>query len=85
MLYSPRVMDTQVDTSCPVPGNLIRSGEGTTARYVGSRPSRMATVAIDRHITIGATLEYFIAGPFLRESGTADNVAFFGTWVGFVF
>jgi hypothetical protein len=27
----------------------------------------------------------FFAGPFLRESGSSDDVTYFGTWVGFVF
>ena len=66
-------------------GNLLRSGSGTTARYVGSQPALMVTGAIGRHITIAADYEYFRAGPVLRESGPSDNVSFFATWVGFVF
>ena len=68
-----------------VPGNLIRSGEGTSARYVGSQPELLATAAVGRHVTLGAAFEYFLAGPFLRESGPADDVTFLATWVGFVF
>lgn len=68
-----------------VPGNLIRSGKGTTARYVGSQVAVMVSATIGRHTTLSADYEYFIAGPFLRESGPAHDVTFFATWVGFVF
>lgn len=68
-----------------VSGNLIRSGRGTTARYVGSQPGLMATATIGRHATMTADFEYFIAGPFLRESGPAHDMTFFATWVSYVF
>ncbi len=56
-----------------VPGNLIRPARGATARYVGSQPSMMVTVRLGRHTSVAADWEYFIAGPFLRESGSARN------------
>jgi Alginate export len=68
-----------------VPGNLIRSGKGTSARYVGSQPALMAAAAAGRHATIAAVYEYFIAGAFLRESGPGHDVTYFGTWVSYVF
>jgi alginate export protein len=68
-----------------VPGNLIRPVRGATARYVGSQPAVMLTVGVGRHLTVGVDWEYFIAGPFLRESGPASNVTYLGSWVTFVF
>lgn len=66
-------------------GNLLRSGKGTTARYVGGQPALVVTGAVGSHITIAARYERFMAGPFLRESGSSDDVSFFATWVGLVF
>jgi len=68
-----------------VPGNLVRSGRDTSSRYVGSQPAVTATVTLGRHVTIGSTFEYFIAGPFLEESGPAHDVSFVSGWLGFVF
>lgn len=68
-----------------VPGNLVRSGKGTAARYVGSQPALMLSVTAARHTTAVADFEYFIAGPFLRESGPSHDVTSFGAWVSFVF
>jgi hypothetical protein len=68
-----------------VPGNLIRPVRGATSRYVGSQPAVMLTVDLGRHLSATVDWEYFIAGPFLRESGTASNITYFGGWVSFVF
>jgi hypothetical protein len=45
----------------------------------------MVAATAGRHATIAAVYEYFIAGPFLRESGPGHNVTYFGTWVSYVF
>ncbi len=68
-----------------VPGNLVRPSRGATARGVGSQPAMMVTVVVGRHITVVADGEYFIAGPFLRQSGPAENITYLGSWVSFVF
>jgi hypothetical protein len=68
-----------------VPGNLIRPSVGANARYVGSQPALMVTVGLGRHASVAADIEYFIAGPFLRQSGPAQNVTYFGAWVSYVF
>ncbi len=59
-------------------GNLVRSGAGTKSRYVGSQPALTVTWEPSRSWTLAADLEYFLAGPFLRESGPAaeKNVTF---------
>jgi hypothetical protein len=68
-----------------VPGNLIRPVKGATSRYVGSQPAVMVTVGLGRHLSAAMDGEYFIAGPFLRESGSASNITYFGSWVSYVF
>jgi hypothetical protein len=68
-----------------VPGNLVRPARGATARYVGSQPALMVTASFGRHVSVVADAEYFLAGPFLRESGSSSDVTFFASWVSFVF
>ena len=68
-----------------VPGNLVRPARGATARYVGNQPAVMLTVGLGRHLTAALDFEYFFAGPFLRESGSARDVTFFAGWLSFVF
>ena len=68
-----------------VPGNLLRPAGGSRSRFVGSQPAMMVTVEIGRHVSIAADWEYFIAGPFLRDTGPAKNVTYVGSWIGYVF
>lgn len=60
--------------------NLIRSGRGSDARYVGHMPSLTAVWQIDRHLSFTASYSHFFAGPFLRESGPGRDVDFFTCW-----
>jgi hypothetical protein len=48
-------------------------------------PAVMVTVAIGCHVSIAADGEYFVAGPFLRDTGPARNVTYVGSWIGHVF
>jgi alginate export protein len=68
-----------------VPGNLIRSGLGTAARYVGSQPALSITAAASRHVTVAVAFERFLAGPFLRASGPGADLTFLATSVAYVF
>jgi hypothetical protein len=45
----------------------------------------MLTCAAGRHLTVVVDYERFIAGPFLRESGSGDDLTYFGAWLEFVF
>lgn len=68
-----------------VPGNLVRSGKDVGGRFVGSQATASMTVSVGRHVTIASTVERFIAGLFLRQSGNGDDLTFLTTSVGFVF
>jgi hypothetical protein len=63
-----------------VAGNLVRSGAGTDARYVGSQPALTVTWVLNRHLTIAFDYEHFLAGPFIRETGPGDDVSFLAGW-----
>jgi hypothetical protein len=54
--------------------NLIRSGQGTTARYVGIQPSVTAEWRPDRHWSFALTYAHFYSGAFIRGSGPGLDV-----------
>lgn len=86
--HHPRLFfwrENRNDGAYSVPGNLIRPVRGATARHVGSQPAVMLTVSLGRHLTVAVGWAYFIAVPFLRESGPASNGTYLGSWVTFVF
>ena len=63
----------------------LELGLGDHVRYVGSHPQMQLTWVIDRHITFVAIYAHFFAGPFLRETGPADDVDYFATWESYEF
>ena len=65
--------------------NLVRSGQGSRARYVGSAPTVEAEWEADRHVTLTVDYTHFFAGPFLRQSGSGKEVDFVATWVTYRF
>jgi hypothetical protein len=65
--------------------SLVRSGDNSNARYVGSQPQAQLEWDIDRHITFIAIYAHFIAGPFLRETGPSRDVDYFTTWLAYKF
>jgi hypothetical protein len=66
-------------------GTGERSGRGTSQRYVGSQAIFQLTARVSRHVDVVADYEHFFAGPYLRESGSGDDLAFFASWVGVKF
>ena len=50
-------------------GNVVRDPEGSSARFIGTQPSLIATWRVDPHATISATCTRFEPGKFLDETG----------------
>lgn len=65
--------------------NLLRSGRASRARFVGTQPSVQAEWQINRHVTWVAVCSYFFTGAFPRETGSARNVNYAGTWIAYKF
>ena len=63
-----------------VPGNLLRSGEGIRARFVGQSPGIEAKWQANRHLSFTSDLALFSAGPFLEESPPARTIFYFAAW-----
>ena len=62
-------------------GAVERPGGGSRARHVGRQATLTLNAGLGPHVTVAADFEYFFAGPFLRESGPGDDLAFVASWV----
>ena len=64
---------------------LVRSGNATDARYIGSMPQAQLFWDIDRHLSFVAIYGHFFAGPFLKQTGSGDDVDYVTTWLTYKF
>jgi hypothetical protein len=65
--------------------NLVRSGQRSRARLIGSQASLQAEWQVERHTTLTAVYSHFIAGSFLRETGPGRDVDYASVWVTYKF
>ena len=65
--------------------NLVRSGQGSRARYIGSAPTVQTEWEAERHMTLTMNYTHFFAGTYLRQSGPGKDVDFVATWVTYRF
>jgi len=57
-------------------GQLLRSSEGSDARFVGSAVSLTTDWRINKYMTATAIHSHFFPGQFIRETGPADSIDF---------
>jgi hypothetical protein len=65
--------------------NLVRSGQGSRARYIGSQPQTQVEWRANRHLTFTAVYAHFFAGPFLKETRPGKDVDYFTAWATYKF
>ena len=68
-----------------VPGNLLRSGEGTQARFVGHSPGVEVVWQANRHLAVTADVARFSAGAFLHEVSPSRPITYVAMWTTFRF
>ena len=68
-----------------VPGNLLRSGEGTRARFVGHSPGLEIEWQTTPHLSFTADLSTFPAGAFLKEAPPDRMISYFAAWTTYKF
>jgi hypothetical protein len=66
-------------------GGLLRTGQLSDARYVGSSPTLTVTWAPTRHVTMLASYAHFFAGRFFRETPPGRDIGYFTTWIAYKF
>ena len=64
---------------------LVRSGNNSNARYIGSQPQAQLEWDIDRHLTFSLIYAHFFAGRFIRETGPGKDVDYVTTWLAYKF
>ncbi len=64
---------------------LVRSGQTSNARYIGSMPQAQLSWDIDRHLTFTAIYGHFFTGRFLKESGAGEDVDYLTSWLTYKF
>jgi len=64
---------------------LVRSGDRSSARYIGSQAQALLQWSISRHLTASVAYAHFFAGEFLKESPPGKDVNYVSTWVTFRF
>ena len=66
-------------------GTLVRPSGGSKARYIGSQANFELLWALDLHTTVDINLAGFLTGGFLKDTGSAGNVAFSNVGVTYKF
>ena len=63
-----------------VPGNLLRPGGASRARYVGTHANVEAEYELSTYVSANATYLHFFPGRFLRETPPDRPVTYVATW-----
>lgn len=58
-------------------GVLLRPGNQSKERYVGTQPAVVASWAFDRHFTFFASYSHFFSGKFLKETPPGKDIDYF--------
>jgi hypothetical protein len=69
----------------PIAGLLLRTGQLSRQRYVGSSPATVLTWNATRHLTILASYVHFFAGPFLKETPPGKDMDYVTLWADYTF
>lgn len=61
-----------------VPGQLIREGAASRARFVGAQAEAAVTWVVDERLALSTSLSVFAPGRFLRETGPSEAIGMIG-------
>jgi hypothetical protein len=71
--------DSLDDGIYSIGNGLLRTGQASRARYVGTQPEVELKWQVDRHLDIKGIFIFFDAGPFLRETPPGNDIIYLGT------
>lgn len=63
------------------PGQLLRSGRVSRARFVGHQPGAKLDWRFNRHLAATVAYNHFFAGDFIEETGAGQDIDFVAAWV----
>jgi len=58
---------------------LLKTGQASRARYVGTQPEVELKWQVDRHLDIKGIFIFFDAGSFIRETPPGNDIVYLGT------
>ena len=71
--------DSLDDGIYSIANGLLRTGQASRARYVGTQPEVELKWQVDRHLDIKGIFIFFDAGPFIRETPPGNDIVYLGT------
>ena len=71
--------DSLDDGIYSIGNGLLRTGQASRARYVGTQPEVELKWQVDRHLDIKGIFVFFDAGPFIRETPPGNDIVYLGT------
>ena len=63
-----------------IPGNVLRSAQGTHSRFVGHSPGGEAVWQVTERLSLTGNASLFTAGPFIKETGPSRTIGFLAGW-----
>jgi hypothetical protein len=61
-----------------IPGNLVRAAGNSTARFVGKQAEGTIAWQATPELELSASLSAFVAGNFIRQTGSARTIRMLG-------
>jgi hypothetical protein len=77
--------DSLNDGVYSIGNGVLRSGQSSQARYVGTQPELEAKYSFNRHLDIKGIFVYFNAGKFLDETSFGRDITYLGSMFTFRF
>jgi len=71
--------DSLDDGIYSIGNELLRTGQLSQSRYVGTQPEVELKWQVDRHLDIKGIFVFFDAGPFIRETPPGNDIIYLGT------
>ncbi|HAK37855.1 MAG TPA: hypothetical protein DCM60_06360, partial [Nitrospina sp.] len=64
---------------------LLRSGQSSRSRYVGTQPELEVKYIFNRHLDLKGTFVYFNAGKFIEQTDPGFDITYLGSMLTFRF
>ncbi len=77
--------DSLNDGVYSIGNGVLRSGQSSRARYVGTQPELEVKYSFNRHLDLKGTFVYFRAGKFLEQSTNGSDTTYLGSMLTFRF
>jgi len=77
--------DSLNDGVYSIGNGLLRSGQASRARYVGTQPELEVKYSFNRHLDLKGIFVYFRAGKFLKQTTSGSDINYLGSMLTFRF